>query len=373
MKVAIIHDYLYVYGGAERVLEALHKIWPDAPIYTAWADFKWIKKEKKEWQDWDIRTSWLQKVPIHKKLTSPLRFLTPWIWEKFDLKEYDVVVSSSAWFMPKSVVTMPETLHLCYLHTPPRYLYGYRTARDYRRFWFGRLYAAIVNPFMRYYDYLSSQRVDYFVCNSKEVKKRIKKFYRRDAEVIYPPILSSKSENLKADAEEENEYFLMVNRLVRHKNIDLAIKAFKKTGEKLIIAGTGRDEKRLKKIADGAGNIKFMGYVKDKRLNKLYTNSKAVLYLAEEEDFGITPLEAMAFGKPVIALKSGGVKETIESEKTGVFLKKKKVVELVKLLNNFNVERFDKKACINKAEQFKEEEFIKKIKRTVRREYARIA
>src|SRR4030042_3929635 len=125
MKVALVHDFLFEYGGAERVLEALHEIWPQAPVYTSFVDWEFIKNNKKEWREWQIIPSWFNKVPFKKALCSPLRFLAPWIWESFDLRDFDVVISSSAWYMCKGVITHPGTTHICYCHTPPRYLYGY--------------------------------------------------------------------------------------------------------------------------------------------------------------------------------------------------------------------------------------------------------
>jgi glycosyltransferase involved in cell wall biosynthesis len=373
MKVALVHDYLFTYGGAERVLEVLHEIWPDAEVFTAWADFDWIEKEKKDWLDWEIKTSWFQRVPLHKQLCSPLRFLTPLIWRSFDLKDYDVVISSSAWYIPRGVNTK-NALHFCYCHTPPRYLYGYPTAREFRKFWLGRLYAGLVNPFMRVYDYQTAQSVDMFISNSKEVKKRIKKFYRRDAEVVYPPVVikADQQEKTVAGINKIDKFYLMVNRLVRHKNVDLAIKTCIEAEKHLVIAGKGRDQQRLKELAKNSEYIHFLGYVEDQQLVWLYKNCQAVLYLAKEEDFGITPVEAMSYGKPVIAFYSGGVKESVQQDKTGLFIRNLEAADLKTVLDGFQEDEFNSKEIIEDAERFGKECFKNKIKKIVKEEYARI-
>ena len=183
MKIALVHDYFYVFGGAERVLQALKEIWPQAPVYTAWVDWPWLKQHQPDWQNWQIIPSWFDKLAFKRKLCSPLRFLAPKIWSSFDLSAFDVVISSSAWYMSKGVSlsrkkNSKKPLHICYCHTPPRYLYGYPTAFDYQRSWLIKLYAALINPFLRYYDFNSSQAVDFFIANSREVQQRINKFYR---------------------------------------------------------------------------------------------------------------------------------------------------------------------------------------------------
>lgn len=375
MKIALVHDYLYTYGGAERVLEALCEICPKAPIYTAWVDWQWLKNLENRLtivsQNSKLFVSWFDKVPFKEQLCSPLRFLAPKIWNSFarQLSQYDVVISSSAWYMCKGVSLATynsQPIHVCYCHTPPRYLYGYPTALEFRRYWWGRLYARIINPFLRIYDYKSSQTIDYFICNSKEVQRRIWKFYRRKAKVIYPPIFSPQNHPRGVSKSHPGgvggEYFLMVNRLVKHKNIDLAIKVCKKLKSNLKIVGVGPDKKRLKKIAGNNPRIQFLGYVDDQKLAQLYTDCQAVLYLADQEDFGITPVEAMAYGKPVIALKSGGVKESIVEGKTGIFINKLKEGELIKSLKSLKFKKFKVEDCLNQAKKFSKERFKKEIK-----------
>ncbi|PIS08793.1 hypothetical protein COT75_04905 [Candidatus Beckwithbacteria bacterium CG10_big_fil_rev_8_21_14_0_10_34_10] len=364
MKIALVHDYLYTYGGAERVLEAFHEIWPQAPIYTAWVDWNWLKKKKPEWQNWKIVPSWFDKIPFKKNICSPLRFLAPKIWRSFNFNNFDLVISSSAWYMAKGVsLKKGKEIHVCYCHTPPRYLYGYPTALNFKRFWWGRLYANLVNPFLRIYDYKSSQTIDHFICNSREVQKRIKKFYKRKAKIIYPPVFN-KEKPLKEEnkiKKVNDKYFLMVNRLVRHKNVDLAIKACKKLRINLKIVGQGPEEKRLKKLTGSSQYIKFLDFVDDKKLSFLYRNCQAAIYLAEKEDFGMIPIEAMSFGKPVIALRSGGIPESIIENKTGTFINKVNLEELVNILKLFNPKTFKKEDCFKQARKFSKEGFKKEV------------
>ena len=210
MKVALVHDFLNEFGGAERVLEALAEVFPKAPIYTAFykegspaykrfVDTKSFSSNKR-FKGRKIITSWTQNVPFFaSRLHSPLRFLAPLIWNSFDFSKYDLVITSSSWYVTKGVVKRKttnderKTIEICYCHTPPRYLYGYPTSVNWQKYSPVRVYALLVNHFMRVYDFEAAQRVDYFIANSREVAARIKKFYRRDSKIISPPIASSKA------------------------------------------------------------------------------------------------------------------------------------------------------------------------------------
>ena len=190
-KNAIVHDYLIDFGGAERVLVALHEMYPEAPIYTSIYRPKLLGKFADKFSDTKIVESWFGKIPFAEKLISPLRFLLPLIWKSLNLKEYDLIVSSSSWAITKGFDKKKGAIEICYCHTPPRYLYGYDTSRKFTGI-FGKLvwfYGLIVNHFMRMYDFKQAQKVDYFIANSNEVASRIAKFYHRDATVIYPPII----------------------------------------------------------------------------------------------------------------------------------------------------------------------------------------
>jgi glycosyltransferase involved in cell wall biosynthesis len=358
MKVALVHDYIKEYGGAERVLEALCEIYPNAPIYTAF-----YRKDSDTWQRFKnkkIIPSWVHYIPFFAtKLHSPLRFLTPWIWDSFDFSKYDVVIGSASWYVTKGFQKSGKTIEICYCHTPPRWLYGYRTSIEWQRFWPIKLYGMIVGHFMRQYDFHAAQKVDYFLANSEEVKARIKKFYRRDAQVIYPPVSLPKIPQVKKE-----DYYFVVARIVGGKGLDLAVEAASKMGIKLKIAGSPAgyytEHKKLAKIAPD--NVEFLGHVTDEELVKLYAGAKAFFALAADEDFGITPVEAMLCGTPVIAFHGGGYKETVIDGKTGVFFDKLTVESLVAAIKKFEKMKIDPQACKKQAEKFSKERFKKEIK-----------
>lgn len=332
MKIALVHDYLKEYGGAERVLEALHEIWPEAPIYTSFVDLEGLGPHAERIKRWNIRTSWANNW-LMKKLHSPLRFLTPLVWESFDFRGFNVVISSSGWYICRGIITMPETVHICYLHHPPRHLYGYATSVDWQRHALIRLYGYFVNTFLRIYDYLAAQRVDYFIANSRETQRRIAKFYRRESTVIYPPV-KTQNHNSKVKSE---KYYLCVSRLARAKHIDLAIEACGELGVPLKIVGKGRDEQYLRsKIEDGRSRIELLGEVSDEELEQVYSGAKALICPFEDEEFGIVAVEAMAHGVPVIAYRSGGLPEVVIEGKTGMFFAELAVDSLITVLKQFD-------------------------------------
>ena len=360
MKVAIVHDYLGEFGGAERVLEALCEIFPKAPIYTAFyregPAYERFKKCK-------IVTSWAQKVPFFAtKLHSPLRFLAPFIWNSFDFSGYDVIVSSASWYVTKGFKKKGGAIEICYCHTPPRYLYGYPTSVNWQKYWPIKIFALIVNHFMRVYDFEAAQRVDWFIANSENVRARIKKFYRRDAKVIYPPV-----DLPKVPKVEKGDYFLVVSRIVGAKGLALAVEVANKLNIELKVvgkpAGYSGEYQKIKDIA--GGNIEFLGFVSDTELSKLYTGARALLALAADEDFGITPVEAMLCGTPVIAYQGGGYLETVVEGKTGVFFSPATSGSLTLAINNF--EALEKKGSFDAtyikkhAQKFSKERFRREI------------
>lgn len=365
MKIVLVHDYLGEFGGAERVLEALAEIYPDAPIYTA------FYRKGAAWERFknrDIRVSWAHYIPFFStRLHSPLRFLAPLIWNSFDFSGYDVVITSASWFVTKGVRKGPKTVEICYCHTPPRYLYGYQTAVNWQKFWLVRVYAAIVNHFMRLYDFDAAQRVDWFIANSREVAARIKKFYRREAEVIYPPV-ELKAKNLKLKTKTQNSklknYYLTVSRIVGGKGLELAVEAANKLKVPLKVAGSpagySGTYKELKKKA--GQTVEFLGFVPDEELAKLYTGVKAFLALAKDEDFGITPVEAMAAGTPVVAFAGGGYLETVVEGKTGTFFKDYSVDGLVSAMRRLDKMGIKSQDCQNQAKKFSKERFKREIK-----------
>lgn len=353
MKVALVHDYLNEFGGAERVLAVLSEIWPKAPIYTAFyvkgsSAYERFKKRQ-------IHASWMQKIPFFAKLASPLRFLAPLIWGSFarQLADYDLVITSASWYVTKGVAKRrttndkrKTTIEICYCHTPPRYLYGYATALDWRKYWPVKLYALVVNHFMRVYDFEAAQRVDYFIANSKEVRGRIRKFYRREATVIYPSVELGRSlfivnrKSLKTMNDKRSTidgYFLIVSRIVGGKGLQLAVEVANAMGFRLKIvgspAGYGWEHQKLKEMA--GPNVEFVGFVPDSELAQLYAGARALLALSQDEDFGITPVEAMLCGTPVIAYDGGGYRETVIQKKTGLFFDPATSGSLTLAINTF--------------------------------------
>jgi len=358
-KVAIIHDYLVTFGGGERVLIALHEIWPEADVFVSVVDPRGVGRFWQFFKSWNIKTSWFQKIPKASKLISPLRFLLPLIWESFDLSGYDLVISSSSWGMAKSVITNPETKHFCYCHTPPRFLYGYPQARKWTKYWPVRAYSSLVNHFLRIYDYTSSQRVDYFIANSKEVAGRIHKFYKRKSEIIQPPI-NFKESNL--DKNPKKDFYLFASRLFSYKHPELAIEACLKLKKKLIIAGDGALRSEIETAAKNSKLITYLGRVSDEKLWQLYKDCKAFIYPVELEDFGMMPLEAASVGTPTIAYFSGGAKETVLPNKTGVYFRDLSVESLILAIKEFEKKHFFSADCQKWARKFSKENFKKRVK-----------
>jgi glycosyltransferase involved in cell wall biosynthesis len=382
MKIALVHDYIKEYGGAERVLEALHEIWPDAPIFTTIYLPKHLGPHKKRFSGWDIRTSWLQKIPFKAKLISPFRLIAPFIFRQMDLSDYDVVIVSATGAYNPNLIKTDKATHICYCHTPPRYLYGYPTARDWRKNIVTRIFGEIANHFLRMVDFKSSQNVDYFIANSEEVGVRIKKFYRKDAVVIYPPIdtksskkhvASSKGRMKKASYQlPATSYYLTGGRLARAKRFDLAVEACTKLNLPLKVFGksfAGYGEE-LKKMASGpdwplarrAGpTIEFLGEVTEKEKWELIKNAKAYISPSLQEDFGMLNLEVNAGGTPVIAYKSGGAMETVIEGKTGIFFDKPAVESLMGAIRKFRKTKISSKDCIAHAKKFSKERFKKEM------------
>lgn len=355
MKIALVHDQLNEFGGAERVLLAMSEMWPDAPIYTAFYNPGSAAWER--FKGRDIRVSWAHYIPgFETYLHSPLRFLAPAIWNSFDLSSYDVIMSSSSWYITKGFKKKGHAIEICYCHTPPRWLYGYATSEQSALV---RAYGTIVGFFMRHYDFEAAQRVDYFIANSKETALRIKKFYRRNSTVIYPPIDVSRI--TYHVLRKTKKYFLVVSRLAQPKNVELAIRAANKLKLPLKIVGTGPDEERLKTLA--GKTIEFLGFVDDSELPSLYGGAKAFLALSTDEDFGMTPVEAMAMGTPGIAFRGGGYSESVIEEKTGIFFNEATVESLALAIKKFSKMKKEwAVVCRKHAEKFSKKRFQKELK-----------
>jgi len=369
MKVALVHDYIKEYGGAERMLEELHNIWPDAPVYTLVYLPKFLGPHRERFRNWKIKASILHYLPFKAKIISFFRFLDFLIYKFTDLSKYDLVIVSSAGsysglnFFKKG----KKTLHICYYHTPPRYLYGYSTANRWttnaiRRFLL--ILGQIPMHFLRMLDFNNAQKPDFLLCNSKEVQKRIKKFYRRDAKVIYPPVEIPNSKFQIPNS--KKKYFLAGGRLARAKRVDLAVLACTRLNLPLKVFGKqfARYGDELKKLA--GSSIEFLGEVDDGEKWELMVNAKAFIFPSEDEDFGITPVEAMAVGTPVIAYKSGGVLETVIDSETGILFDKPTVESVIKAIKKFEKTKIKPEDCINQAKKFSKERFKREIKEFVR-------
>jgi glycosyltransferase involved in cell wall biosynthesis len=321
LKVALVHDYLNQYGGAERVLEELHTLFPSAPVYTS---MYWPEKMSATIRALDVRTSFMQRLPLVTRNHQPFLLLYPLAFESFDLSGFDVVISNSSAFC-KGVMTAPGTLHICYCLTPMRWVWNYHAYVERERLGTAaRLVLPAAISRLRSWDVATAQNVDRFLAISSTVAARIRKYYRRDAAVIYPPVncdafLSSHSR--------VEDYYLIVSRLIPYKRIDLAVDAFTRLGLRLKIVGSGgRDLPALR--ARAGSNVEFVGRVSDAELKQLYAGCRALVYPGEE-DFGIAPLEANASGRPVIAYAGGGALDTVIDGRTGVLFEQQQVECLI--------------------------------------------
>jgi glycosyltransferase involved in cell wall biosynthesis len=360
MKVALVHDYLNQYGGAEKVLEIFAEIFPNAPIYTLIYDPGLAARilPGKE-----IRASFLQKIPFarsHHRLFPPLM---PFAVERFDLSDYDLVISDSAAFS-KGIITKPETLHICYCHTPIRYAWddSHKYVREFNMPFWVKPFVPLFMNYLRLWDREAAFRVDKFICNSKFVAGRIRKYYKSDAEVIYPPVDIGKF----FPGKENEKYFLMVGRLLVYKRFDLAIDVFNELEISLKIIGTGPEMSKLKKRANW--NVEFLGDMSDEKLREYYQNCQALIF-PQEEDFGIVALEAMACGRPVIAYRGGGALESITDGETGLFFNEQKVDSLMGAVKRFNPDNFDSHKIYAHAKKFDKKIFSEKIKEFVEKAY----
>lgn len=371
MKVALVYDRLNKWGGAERVLLTLHKLFPDAPLYTSIYD-----REGASWAKvFNVKTSFLQKFPfaIHHELYAPLM---PMAFESFNFDGYDLVISVTS-EAAKGIITKPETKHICYCLTPTRYLWsGYA---EYFKNPILRLLSMPAIWYLKFWDKSAAQRPDTYIAISKEIQERIKKYYGRDSGIVYPSVvgpvglrsrpissLTMLHPNIRqrtsVRATRLGGYFLIVSRLVPYKKIDLAIRAFNKLKLTLIIIGNGSEMNRLKRIA--GPSVEFMGNLTDKELVRYYSECRALVFPGLE-DFGLTILEAQSFGKPVIAFKGGGALETIIEGKTGIFFNKQKIESLIEAVKRFDSLKFDSKDCVRQAEKFNFETFKQAILKQV--------
>ena len=345
MNIALVHDYIPTLGGAEKVLAALAELYPEAPIYTAYYN----PELKLPFDRARLRTGFLQRFGKRASLFNPFLYL---YFEDLDLRGYDVIISSG--YFSKGLLTRPEQSHINYCHTPPRFLYHLPSSRDWSG-WRGIL-AAPYFDWLRVWDFVSARRPQLIIANSQTVKQRIAKWWRLDATVVYPPVeINPPSGQPSASG----DYFLVVSRLEKYKNINLIIKAADQLKLSLKVAGTGALESSLR--LQSGPTVEVLGWVDPSKLPELYQNCKAVIIAAQDEDFGIGALEAQAYGKPVIALRSGGLAETVIEGKTGVFFDQTTVESLAGAFHSFGQTTFDSAACRANAEKYSVERFMKEV------------
>ena len=361
MKVAIVHDWLVNYGGAETWVELALRLYPDADIYTLVYN---RKKMGNHFASNRIYTSKLQKLPMATKLYTKLLKFMPGAFESFDFSGYDLVICSSS-SCAKGIITPPSVPQIAYIHTPMRYTWD--LFFDYRKR-SGKLTKFFMDrwiPQIRLWDYISSQRIDTVVANSKYIARRIKKFWNMDAKVIYSPV---NTDRFYPVDEEKEDYYVSFSRLVPYKRVDLAIKACIKLNKKLVVIGSGSEFKNLRKLAEGNPNIIFAGRLSDEEVRKHLAKCKALVFCAEE-DFGLTPLECQACGTPVIAFKKGGTLETVLDGKTGVLFEKQETdsvassIEKFEELNSRGV--FKKDEILAHAKTFSRERFLSEFQKAI--------
>jgi glycosyltransferase involved in cell wall biosynthesis len=351
MRTALVHDWLNQIGGAEDVLETLVELYPSAPIYTS---LYWREKMPAHWRDWDIRTSFINRLPFAQRRQQIYFPLYPFAFERFDFRDYDLIISNKSGF-DHGVITGPETLHICYCLTPTRYVWRYQQYAEQEQLgWLTRRVLPPFLTFLRQWDRLAADRVDHFIAISQEVRRRIAKIYRRDSTIIYPPVDTSRFQ----PSNQVEDYYLMVGRLVPYRRLDLLIEAFNKLDKPLYIAGNGRDRPRLEAMANA--NIKFLGYVPDEDLPDLMSRCRAFIFPGEE-DFGIAPLQANAAGRPVIAYAGGGALDTVLPGQTGCLFAEQSVPAIIEAVEQFDPDSVDVTCLRHHAEQFDTAVFKQKL------------
>ncbi len=369
MKVALVYDRINKWGGAERVLLALHEIWPEAPLYTAVYDPK-----KAPWAKvFTVKPSFLQYLPLARSHHELYPWLTPLAFETFSFDEYDVVISVTS-AEAKGIITKPKTLHICYCLTPTRYLWsGYEQYQTNPGMGslsgLARATHALFAPTLRRWDLVAASRPDTYIAISGHVAERMKKYYGRTVErVIYPPVDLKKFLVRRSRFKgSQGSYFLVVSRLVGYKRVDLVIEAFNKLRWPLVVVGDGWQKEELKWIA--RNNITFVDrHLTDTELSSYYQRCRALVHAAQE-DFGLVAVEAQACGKPVIAYAQSGIADVVKDKVTGILFRQQSVDSLVAGLKQFEAMSFDLETLQKQVRPFDARRFNKKMKSTIERLY----
>lgn len=359
MKIALVHDYLVQYGGAERVLECFCELFPYAPIYTLVYDKKLMHGVL---EGKNIKTSFLQKLPFAATRHRIFPPFMPMAIESFDFSDYDVVLSDSSSFA-KGIITGPETLHICYMHTPMRYAWD--DCQKYtHEFYFPGFIKKLVPFFMNYirvWDKASAARPDRLIANSRFIARRIKKYYQRDSQVIHPPV---SIDNFSV-SDQRDDYFLMTGRLMSYKRFDIVIRAFNQLKMKLKVIGRGPELDQLQEMA--GPQIEFLGRVSEKELARYYSHCRAFIF-PQEEDFGIVAIEAMASGRPVIAYRGGDIPEHVEEGRTGLFFDHQTVEDVIVAIKNFRDNDYDPNYIRERVKKFDKSIFKAKIREYIEKE-----
>ncbi|MEA3336964.1 MAG: glycosyltransferase [Chloroflexota bacterium] len=348
MKTVLVHDWLNQIGGAENVLETLVEMFPEAQVYTS---IYAADRMPESYREWEIRTSTMQHLPLVASHHQAYLPFYPLAFEQFDFTGYDLVLSNKSAFC-HGVVTPPETLHICYCLTPTRFLWMYDSYRA--REGLGAVTDLVLRPLLsrlRLWDRLAADRVDHFVAISRVVQQRIRTYYRRDSDIIYPPV---DVERFTPSDRSPGDYYLAGGRLIPYKRVDLAVDAFNELGLPLIVFGDGRDRAELESRA--ASNITFLGRVSWDTLADLFQHCQAFVFPGLE-DFGIAPVEAQAAGRPVIAYAGGGALDTVIPGKTGVLFFEQTAETLAETVRSFDVVSISPGDCRENAERFSQERF----------------
>lgn len=353
LKIALVHDHLAQDGGAERVLQVLQEIWPGAPTYVLVYN---PEQASAAFKQKDIRTSFIQRWPLGVKKYQWFFPFMPSAIESFDLSEYDLIISSSASYA-KGVITRPDAKHICYCHSPTRYLWS-DTHSYVRELGVPSLIKWILPSMLswvRIWDKAAADRVDTYIANSQLVKRRIQKYYTKDSTVIYPPV----DVQSFTVGQGTGDYFLAGGRLVPYKRFDLLVKAFNQLGRKLLIYGDGPQYAELQKLA--GPSVTLLGKVSEEKKKDLLTNCQAFLN-PQEEDFGLTMVEAQASGRPVIAYQAGGATEIVKAGETGEFFEEQTWEDIADAVLHFDPKKYDPQRARQHAMQFDVERFKQQIK-----------